>query len=218
MELIERIEKAETELKELKSIAIRLASEKEEEKFNLKAGDYYVFIPDEKERIVKIVENEEHANNLNYLLSKKDSQYKVATPQEIEAYLLKEAEKKGFVKGARAKNRFNQSHTIQSVFYSNGEIGYVHSFGECRDIIDQCAEIIPSCPQIVINGHEAKFEDWGLDFNNGCAKIDKELFIRANDLINEGMLKGNKEITMITYGTGEFTAKEISLIAKHYDK
>jgi hypothetical protein len=150
-----------------------------------------------------------------------------ATKEEIESHLIKEAEKKGFVKGAKVKGTAylggKFSATIDKVTISFGTEylfqlwrNNTSEFWGIKNLSD--AELIPSHPSITINGYKAEFKEWGLDFNNGCAKIDKDFFIQISKYFNHGIEQGtgNKPLTAVIFGSGEFTIKQINEIANYY--
>lgn len=155
-----------------------------------------------------------------------------SSPSEIESHLINEAKEKGFVVGAKVK-RQDKIYEIQKIELVTDET--VHYFSCSIDEyfdkngfhlavryngssvpLPEC-ELLPSHPQITINGYTAKFEAWGLDFNNGCAKIDKDLFIALAKTRHESTGKGNKVITSVKMGSGEFTASQIKEIADYYN-
>jgi hypothetical protein len=151
-----------------------------------------------------------------------------ATPSEIEAHLIKEAKEKGFVVGAdflsawednpsECKGTFHFEETTstgkKNVLWNGtrgDRAGWVYWDGKW-------AILKSSYPKIEVNGYKAEFKDWGLDFNGGCAKIDRSLFTGLANYINISGT-GNKKITSVKIGTGEFTASQIKEIADHYNK
>lgn len=78
-------------------------------------------------------------------------------------------------------------------------------------------------PQITINGYKGEFFDWGVSFNNGCAKISKEAFIefyriskmfdKEDCLIHDN---SNRNLTSVTIGKGTFSKEQIKEIAEYY--
>jgi hypothetical protein len=235
-ELEEQIKKFSIQLEELK------LSAKEEE---FKVGDYAKIgepalgdnlcnLYFEKDQIIKITGQD---TNFSIGLGKwvweeKGKEVSVSsllkpTNAEIESHLISEAEKKGFVKGAKVKGKsYGNSPfeaTIDKVTISFGtqylfQLWHKNEseFWGIKDLSD--AELIPSHPSITINGYKAEFEDWGLDFNNGCAKIDKTIFINLNNNLNGFIGKGNKTLSSVKIGNGEFTVKQIEEIANYYSK
>jgi hypothetical protein len=149
-----------------------------------------------------------------------------ATKEEIESHLIKEAEKKGFVKGAKVKGTAylggKFSATIDKVTISFGTEylfqlwrNNTSEFWGIKNLSD--AELIPSHPSITINGYKAEFKESLVKF--GCAEIDTEIFRILNDAFNvRKNLGGNKSVTSVKIGNGEFTVKQIEEIAKHYSK
>lgn len=157
-----------------------------------------------------------------------------ATEEEIKNHLIEEANKKGFVVGARFRHAAGFEYTIEgfklitddatdttgseltSAHFKTHGIHLAICFSRSCLIPLERTTLVPSHPSITINGYEAKFEDWGLDFNNGCAKIDKYLIKNICHVINNGYENGNKNITSVKIGAGEFTADQIKEIAEYY--
>lgn len=76
-----------------------------------------------------------------------------------------------------------------------------------------------STPEIEINGYKAEFKEWGLDFNNGCATINKKCFIDLYDFFSDkSYTNQNKSITSVTIGRGTFTTDQIKQIVDYYKK
>jgi hypothetical protein len=145
----------------------------------------------------------------------KEEDFRHATKEEIEAHLIKEAENKGFVPGAicRSKEFGTLRSPIKELFFD--KILCVRFKDGGWDRINDIEPI--AHPTITINGYDAKFESWGLNFNN-CAKINKEAFIEAQDFITKvgGMSMSNRTVTSIKIGKGEFTPQQIEEIVKYY--
>lgn len=248
MDIHDKIKKLEAEFAEKIADLIRLAGEKEEEEF--KVGDWVHMVKTNIEHSYK--DSDGRLGQVVAVYLGKLSEYQVkninglniwchkirkATPEEIEKHLIQEAEKKGFVKGAKVK----VNNGIEgSVYDANTKVWLKSDSRNEREILgfrllnnellirlsiasdyifykQEILNLVPSHPQIEINGYKAEFKDWGLDFNNGCAKIDKQTFIDLDDLINEGVKGGNKSITSVRIGNGIFTAFEINQIVKYYN-
>jgi hypothetical protein len=227
--------------------ALDLAAEVEKPEF--KSGDYVVFINKSGCRITAEIgalalvnENRDYLD-VKWLCSKACSQhdggyyhedFRLATHEEIEATLIEEAKKKGFVVGAKIKTGkgYPESGTIEGFqlittangsgltmdfFVKNGIHLAVKFNGVCLIPVEQC--ILTNIPIIKVNGYEAKFEDWGLDFN-GCAKINKDAFIEAQDFITKvnSLSMMNRTVTSIKIGKGEFSPAQIEEIVKYYQE
>jgi hypothetical protein len=171
-------------------------------------------------------------NNENYYLNFTTTYPPVRkiTKEEIESHLIKEAEKKGFVKGAKVKEGIIQEiyffptmpvgkHSDQIREYEkvNGVNFLVIVTEWFSTPLKEC-ELLPSHPSITINGYKAEFKDWGLDFNNGCATSSKDVFISLDNFHgkNSWWSKSNKTLTSVKIGNGEFTVKQIEEIANYY--
>lgn len=152
---------------------------------------------------------------------------RLATKEEIESYLKKEAIRRGFKAGVTIKksginSRFtsftfkpiNDSFAYDfknDILDSNGN-GYIYEKG-------QWSEILSSFPQIEINGYKGEFLEDYVKF--GCAEIASRLFIDLYETCavgnkNMGYYAGNKQIECITIGKGTFTKKQIKEIAEYY--
>jgi hypothetical protein len=244
-----KIEELEEKIKRHSEVSQILTKQLEELKLSVKEEEFkvgdYVFILDKHDskynngEVVKIARMSElrkgfsntefywlytETGGNDIVLSKNTRK---ATKEEIESHLISEAEKKGFVKGAKVKGKsYGNSPfeaTIDKVTISFGtqylfQLWHKNEseFWGIKDLSD--AELIPSHPSITINGYKAEFEDWGLDFNNGCAKIDKTIFINLNNNLNGFIGKGNKTLSSVKIGNGEFTVKQIEEIANYYSK
>jgi hypothetical protein len=245
----EKIEQKEKELSELKALALK----EKEEKESLKPGDYCFYNDAAKRELVTVyrsgimkVDKMCHITNyglnnvfLNQYNSTAQSWLRKATEEEIKNYLLSEAEKKGFVKGARVKVvkkvtdgwysvQFGTFDPIKSSFGDQGVIEHLsirnnsvyakmncHGTGEvCIDAI----KLLPSTPQIEINGYKAEFKEWGISFNGGCAKISKEVFIQLAKSCNGAINDDNRTLESVKIGKGEFTRDQIKEIATHFTK
>lgn len=147
-----------------------------------------------------------------------------ATASEIKAHLRKEADKKGFVKGAKVNQRaayygsgcvfiIDDTNFIYDPESDNLSIGGYGIYNTGK-----WAEILPSHPHIEVNGYKAEFKEWGLDFNNGCAKISSQFILDVWKLMKTQYGASNKMVEKITIGSGEFTKEQIKEIAKYYSK
>lgn len=250
--LQERIEKLENELAELKELA---------KSGIFRVGCYFKYSQYGKNNLMKEGNPEAHKDKV-YKLMRFDSRkncsgeynlisecnhevspmwLELATNEEIEKHLIQEAEKKGFVKGARVIA--SQSKDLVVYYSTNKSWNKLMLHGEteiigCR-LIDnellfqvkkstdyvwykiQALQLLPSCPQITINGYKAEFKEWGLDFNNGSTKIAKELFIdlaKFNGISTKSDYReSNKHITSVAIGSGTFRVDQIQEIAKYYE-
>jgi hypothetical protein len=182
-----------------------------------------------------ILDHERSGQKSSYL-APKESQFRKATLEEIETHLISEAEKKGFVKGAKVKvtkktddgylkATEGATEKILGLFNDEGQIHKFTLFNNklyatlCSTAINavslECLELIPSHPQITVNGYTAEFKEDRVKF--GCAEIDKNLFIDFIEFAKKGYRNnGNKYITSVTIGSGTFTFGQIEEIAKHY--
>jgi hypothetical protein len=267
-----KIEELEEKIKRHSEVSQILTKQLEELKLSVKEEEFkvgdYVFILDKHDskynngEVVKIARMSElrkgfsntefywlytETGGNDIVLSKNTRK---ATKEEIESHLISEAEKKGFVKGAKVKvikdghnaSDFNSIKgkgvytfhnwretdfilTGEAKIYKWNNEEYILCWELAKDgikyfVYDRALELIPSHPSITINGYKAEFKDWGLDFNNGCAKIDKHVFVDFNRFLeiqpcNE---QGNKGITSVKIGSGEFTVKQIEEISNYYKK
>jgi hypothetical protein len=100
-----------------------------------------------------------------------------ATPQEVEAALTKEAEKRGFKEGVKFQSissstemiwltSFNLTYNSKHNVLFNNDYGKIFNNGIWAKIIEE--------PKVVINGYEMKQEKDIISF--GCAKIHKNRF------------------------------------------
>jgi hypothetical protein len=243
----ERIEKAEKELSALKALALKEKEEKEfnvgdwvaymesgwqevmKSKYNVvdnvykikELNDGYIYVEGYGER-----SNAERTN------------FRKATEEEIKTHLISEAEKKGFVKGASVVSIAlgGSASIIGNVFlyrdiakfFPNARTSY---YGEDKkdaicvnyschrgwDFLDK-VKLLPSAPQIEINGYKAEFKTWGISFNNGCAKISKEVFIQLAKSCNGAVNDDNRTLESVKIGKGEFSRDQIKEIANHFTK
>lgn len=161
--------------------------------------------------------------------------FRKATEEEIKNHLIEEAKEKGFVVGGKFLSQYasdskeikgfaliinDENHTTgssatASYFRTHG-VHLAAEFGESQLLPLGMIRPVPSHPSITINGYEAKFEDWGLNFNDGCAKIDKQTIECISWAIDRGLGQGNKGITSVKIGKGEFTVEQIIKIAEYY--
>lgn len=181
--LQERIEKMEKELAKLKELA---------KSGIFKVGCYFKHSQYGKSNLMKVGNPEVHKDKI-YKLKRFDSRkncsgdynlisecnYEVApmwvelaTPSEIESHLLQEAEKKGFVKGAKVTySKHAGSEEIDYLFiqctthrlakcppkdYSNCDVA-IQLKNNGWAFLSEC-ELLPSCPQITVGGHKVEFK------------------------------------------------------------
>lgn len=208
------------------SRALELAAEEVKEEF--KVGDWIVSLTDrptyrKKGDVFKIYDISDRCIYYTSNTNGDCSEFRLATPSEIEKFLIGEAEKKGFVKGAKVRKKADNSiHTIHKLSYGyigNGRCSsdkvQVH-YGICVMDIDYF-ELLPSTPQIEKCGYKAKFETWGLNFND-CAHFDKEIFITLAKVLNLESNYTNRGLHSVKLGKADFTAKEIIEIANHFNE
>jgi hypothetical protein len=92
-----------------------------------------------------------------------------------------------------------------SVMSENGKQVIVYDRGVWAEKVEK--------PDIVVNGYKGEFLDWGVKF--GCAEIGKEVFIDISRLIDR-IYPGNKSITSVKIGKGDFSVEQIIEIAEHF--
>ena len=115
------------------------------------------------------------------------------------------------------KNGATGMHYKESAF-SVKERGNYYNIKEWHIVRKATPEEIKSAqtPQITINGYKGEFFDWGISFNSGCAKIQKEIFISLSKHIGQKFEYTNREVESITIGKGTFTKEQIKEIAEFY--
>lgn len=154
--------------------------------------------------------------------------FRKATDKEVEDYLIQEAEKKGFVKGAKVNTKpiwgnnseweLIENHIRVTKSDTNihlevqGRSGCFSMVSIYKDGV--WAELLPSTPSIQINGYKGEFFEDYVKF--GCAEIDKDIFIKLSELTIHG--KGNRKLQSVTIGYGTFNLTEINEIANHFKK
>lgn len=154
----------------------------------------------------------------------------VPTPEEVESHLIEEAKKRYAGKVGRVfKNARSpeSTHVLEiDEFKRHHHPGYkkediaispISGFGLVY-WNGQWAELLHSTPEIEINGHKAEFKEWGVSFNDGCAKISKEFFIELAKCCKGEFPNDNRRIEKVTIGKGEFTRDQIIEIASYYEK
>lgn len=179
---------------------VRLASEKEEK---FKVGDWVVCKEYPKEYIGVIHKIED--GKIYYKGKDDKSNVRLATPQEIEAYLIAEAEKKGFVKGAkviRYKKEFKDTfyNTVEKKFFDTSGLTDTRIIEELRILnskvfakvskttdyilVDiEALRLLSSCPQIKVGSYEVEFfED---HIMVGCTKVDLNQIKAIHDHYNK---------------------------------
>jgi hypothetical protein len=156
-----------------------------------------------------------------------------ATPGEIESHLIKEAEKKGFVKGAKVVVK---NGVEKSVYDSRKETWVTSDSRNEREILDfilkdnellfklsialegvlyksEILTLASTFPQIEINGYKAEFFEKHVQF--GCATIASKIFIELSHLsLLTGV--GNRNIRSVKIGDGVFSSDDIKQIAEHF--
>lgn len=229
-EILEVSEKQKNILKEIEE----LKANKEEE---FKVGDWAYSLNDSlpyraKGSILKITD----VGNDNYLsytdlkgetTSIGGKNFRKATVEEIEKHLIEEAEKKGFVKGAKVKHDESQ-YTIDSIKYvtklgNSGSVDkYFKAHGNhlkvcsgCISVpLDEC-ELLPSHPIIEINGWTVKFNEDSVTV--GCQKIDRAYIKDLHSTI-VAWNNNNPKIKFIQFSGYDVSVKQIEEIANHYNK
>jgi hypothetical protein len=161
-----------------------------------------------------------------------------ATLEEIETHLIKEAEKKGFVKGAKVKAKgrntrncySHQDFTLQDrQWYSDisGEIEEVR-ISKCNNVVIRLKsdvtlfleassfELIPSHPLIQIGKYQVEFKE---DFITvGCKSINAPKIINLKKAIKEWNDCSSEVIRSLDIQGNTVTVEQIEEIAKHYSK
>jgi hypothetical protein len=218
--------------------AIQLASEIKEEEF--KVGDWIIgktgMYPEKVKLIEEIEGNRLCYDEWNGCLKE---HARKATKEEIENHLIEEAQKKGFVKGAKVnlisgKSRKCYSHNGYVLedyeWYGvqrNREIAELKVSTDNTVVIRLTCdgslftdiasfELLPSTPHIVKCNYKAELPEWGLNFNN-CAHFDKQMFIDLAKIFNYCYTYNNRAIESIKIGKADFTAKEVIEIAEHFE-
>lgn len=223
--------------------ALEYVSELEPEQPKWEVGDYFkhanmVF------KITKLTECNVYVDggNIEYSSIKELNEFTITklAPQEIESHLIKEAEKKGFVKGAKVRYLDTTPNIIQEIeLYDLIKQG---SYAVCtyaekekyflvikdRSItipLPECT-LVPSHPEIKVTvgdtEYTAEFKNWGISFNN-CAKFNKSDVIKLSNLTDflntqsTNPNKTNRKINSIKWGKAEFTINQLKQITDYYN-
>jgi hypothetical protein len=158
--------------------------------------------------------------------------WQVPTVSEIESYLISEAEKKGFVKGAKVKHgksigeidnivmvtkldRTNNSIPVENYFIKNGgNFLIIHSSYKFTVPLEEC-ELIPTHPSIEISSYKVEFKEDHIKV--GCRSIEAVSIRELNKAIKNFVAINSLDINSIDVGCGnKVTVKQIEEIAKHY--
>ncbi len=242
LELEKELNEVNKKSQEIINTGIRLSKELQELKLSakeeeFKVGDYLIqtknFVgQSSKEGAISILTAvDKEYYYLDWLCDKSNGQMngaynknglRKATVEEIEKHLISEAEKKGFVKGAKAKSPHLGEFTIYEIAFRNyggksDEINIWSSPDECRCFLDS-AELIPSHPSIVIGGeYNIEFkEDY---INIGCKTIPSHEIINLNHALKawNSCKQSHGEIECVQINGYEISVKQIEEIAKHYN-
>jgi hypothetical protein len=201
--------------------ALELAAELKEEEF--KVGDW-VYWSGSNKGVYKITDkcrafSDSWQVNNDPQTSMCETHLRKATDSEIESYLIKEAEKKGFAPGVKVKISHGTITTITGYKYKkhgaiekDGEAIILTDLGYCPYSL-KSLELLSSTPQITINGYKAEFLEDRVRF--GCAEIDKDLFSFISNGAKDPW-SGNRGIKYVTIGSGTFTIEQIEEIANHF--
>jgi hypothetical protein len=184
-----------------------------------------------------ILDHERSGQKSSYL-APKESQFRKATTEEISSHLISEAEKKGFVKGAKVKAKgrntrncySHQDFTLQDrQWYSDisGEIEEVR-ISKCNNVVIRLKsdvtlfleassfELIPSHPLIQIGKYQVEFKE---DFITvGCKSINAPKIINLKKAIKEWNDCSSEVIRSLDIQGNTVTVEQIEEIAKHYSK
>jgi hypothetical protein len=236
----EKIELKEKELSELKALALK---EKEEKEF--KVGDW-VIVKDYAEAnegngvlktgAYRLEEKTKEATGCNWdetdfqvsapskVKIKRSHIIRFATEDEIKNFLLAEAEKKGFVKGAKVKTALGNIRTV------GGELEYVASEDRLRFLYSEetdarpniyfqgkWAELLPSTPSIEIGQYKVEFFDNHIKV--GCKTMYSYAIKRFNGAVeqwNSGM--HGAPISEVTICGFPVSVKKLSEISNHFTK
>jgi hypothetical protein len=236
MTTLERIEKAEKELSELKALALK---EKEEKKESLKTGDY-CFYNDKAamlsphwyntdiQRVISMSPVIDHGL-YNVVTDKGGScaqwWLRKATEEEIKTHLISEAEKKGFVKGAKIKNwQGNKARVTRLEYLRTASNGVDHMICVQDDLEQESCitsvELLPSTPSIGIGGKPVEFhENYVRIFDK---PIPKERFSEIHEVFEPLLIHGiNIQGVLVKKCNGDevlITPKQIEAISNHFTK
>jgi hypothetical protein len=243
----ERIEKIESELSELKALALK---EKEEKEF--KVGDWVIIIDYSADTscpthtngdtgIIKSINKVDAkvevagkgtANYGDYAGSSFGKRFRKATEKEIKTHLISEAEKKGFVKGAKTdsgiieslsiyKNlgpadRSNRTHKYAAIHGEN----FIVATGEWFCLPIEELKLLPSTPSIGIGGKPVEFhENYVRIFDK---PIPKERFSEIHEVFEPLLIHGiNIQGVLVKKCNGDevlITPKQIETISNHFTK
>jgi hypothetical protein len=239
MTTLERIEKAEKELSELKALALK---EKEEKEF--KENDWVIWsgLNPTIGRIDKRDGFSWGSGDICYILKDFVGQGKYtscsqrhlrkATEEEIKTHLISEAEKKGFVKGAKTdsgiieslsmyKNlgpadRSNRTHKYAAIHGEN----FIVATGEWFCLPIEELKLLPSTPSIGIGGKPVEFhENYVRIFDK---PIPKERFSEIHEVFEPLLIHGiNIQGVLVKKCNGDevlITPKQIETISNHFTK
>jgi hypothetical protein len=171
----------------------RLAAELKEEEF--KVGDWVVCLSGSSSftegKLYKVRELKDSIGNLG--IEKDDAgsstngkthrYWRLASDSEIESHLIKEAEKKGFVKGAKIKNWTGVEVIITGFRYANKSYSFGYNALFVKDNTGaeshiSSVELLPSTPQITIAKRSVEFFDNHIKL--GCQTISAESILRLH--------------------------------------
>jgi hypothetical protein len=213
--------------------ALELAAELKEEEF--KVGDW-VYWSGSNKGVYKITDkcrafSDSWQVNNDPQTSMCETNLRKATDSEIESYLLKEAEKKGFVKGAEVVHECSPytikgyilihkdylgSGSTQRYFNKKG-IHLAIDSGPFTFPVDECT-LLPSDPQIVIAGKSVEFKDDDVIIHG--KGVAKRFWVEQNDIIENMKERGIKikGVLASTCSGEEFlvTTNQIEEIANHF--
>lgn len=241
MNALEKLEKAKQDIQD--------KIDKLKNETTIKVGNWYKGSYNDNRNIIfyarEIDEDEdiigygfvENGWSYNAIFSNLDSEtmktIKPATNEEVEAALIKEAKRRGFLKGVKSKCLEDlQIETIKEEKYEYTEhtdgdkclwvqaSDYGNGFNLCVFNNGKWAEIIQE-PKVVVNGYEMKQEGDIISF--GCAKFDRrQLECFYSDIFSGGCdgfntwSQSNRKIKSITLDSGvEITVKQLEEIAKN---
>jgi hypothetical protein len=216
----------------------RLASE--EVKEELRIGDWAVFTGENggivteywtKGKVIQVASI--RCNGIEAIggATNVESGFRKATPEEIEKHLISEAEKKGFVKGAKV-DCFDREGSqtqcgVEITGYSYKRMSALRHIkdgilltkaGDLPYAIESC-KLLPSAPSITIGGKQVEFQDTGAIIHGKFIyanefKDQREVF-RA--LQNAAI---NVQGILVKTCSGEeilITVKQINEIANHFE-
>jgi hypothetical protein len=203
---------------------------------SFKKGGIYQISKDSDLRTLNFKKDESGSSNgWSYANWSEFLKLRLVTPEEIKSKLISDAQKAGFIIGAKAKDGestiiiesfkligslCDASSNITSDFFKENGTHLAVSGNGFLIPVEQLT-LLPSNPSITINSHKAEFHEWGVSFNN-CAKIHKTTFIKlaeavrmSSSLIHE-ISYHNRSIDLVKIGQGEFTRDQIYEIADYY--